>query len=51
MLLNSSNTVPMPSTFQKAEDQDIQNKMFSFDFHDCETWSLTLREDQRLQMV
>jgi len=33
------------STFQNAEDQDIQTNNFSLVLYEFEMWSLTLREN------
>jgi hypothetical protein len=35
---------------QKHKDQGIQNYNFTCCFYGCETWSLTLREEQRLRV-
>jgi hypothetical protein len=50
LLFSSENFFINPSTFQKAEDQDTQNKreiILSFVVYGCGSWYLTVKQELR----
>ena len=50
LLSFSTETFVSQFAIQKFKDSDIQNYNSACCFYGCETWSLTLREEQRLRV-